>query len=85
MSERPDTAITLDKPDVVTVADVRSVRDGSAFVPGFTDKADPTHLTTGFLKMTALCGHYPVEIIGDSPSGVWCADCVAEAKARTAG
>lgn len=50
----------------------------SHYALGLQDHGDTTvHITKGLLKMTALCGHYPVNIItfGMDEEQKLCADC----------
>lgn len=81
MTDRPDKAISIDRivdePVDMGVQQVASVRAGERFVPGYTNDTDRTHLTRTFFGMTALCGYYPVELCGDSPSGEWCEECLS--------
>jgi hypothetical protein len=83
-SRPTDKGVVMSRPtkaiDRIDVENVGRVRRRELFVPGFTNDAEPTHLTRSFLGMTALCGYYPIEFIGESPSGDWCNACVTESE-----
>lgn len=77
---RPNKAINIEtiinEPEEVGIGLVNKVRAKKMFVPGYTKNEDPTHLTKSFLGQAALCGEYPIDYIGDSPSNKWCKKCL---------